>query len=305
MKILIVEDNPFDADLTSRKIKEKISRCMVDVAATLKDAEKLIGNHYEIALLDYKLPDGFGIDIIPSLINFDEQTVIIMLTGSGNEEGAVAALQAGADDYMVKKEGYLDSVADKVFYHLGKTAAEKSRKVKTVRVLYVEHQQADIDLTLLHFKRYAPNFKFTVVTRGSVAIKKLSENKATEPFDVLLMDYKLPGLNSIEVTKVIRQELKLDIPIVIITGQGSDEIAIQALRLGANEYLVKRENYLYRLPSLLMGAYQKVELNRQSKIISESEEMFRSIFEKHAAIQLIFEPESGQIFSTNPAASAF
>lgn len=305
MKILIVEDNPFDADLTSRKIKEKISGCAVDVATTLKEAEKLIDNHYDIALLDYQLPDGFGIDIIPSLIHFDEQTVIIMLTGSGNEEVAVAALQAGADDYMVKKEGYLDRVADKVFYHLGKTVAEKSRRVKTVWVLYVEHQQSDIDLTLLHFKRYAPNFNFTMVARGSEAIKKLSENKATEPFDVLLMDYKLPGLDALEVTKIVRQELKIDIAIVIITGQGSDEIAIQALKLGANEYLVKRENYLYRLPSLLMGAYQKVELNRQSKIISESEEMFRGIFENHAAIKLIVNPKDGKILKANKTAANF
>ncbi len=78
-------------------------------------------------------------------------------------------------------------------------------------------------------------------------------------------------MNALELLKEIRQVRELDIPIIIVTGQGSEEVAVQALNLAANEYLVKRDNYLMRLPSIIRSAYQHAELQRKQAKLAESE----------------------------------
>jgi PAS domain S-box-containing protein len=93
------------------------------------------------------------------------------------------------------------------------------------------------------------------------------------------MDYRLPGMTALEIIKEIRLERKLDIPIIIVTGHGNEEVAVQALKVGASDYLVKRENYLTRLPSLISGAYEHCELKRKQKALKESEAKYRLLAE--------------------------
>ena len=61
--------------------------------------------------------------------------------------------------------------------------------------------------------------------------------KCNEPgecnFDLLLVDFRLPEMNALEIVKIVRQEYQSEIPIIIVTGEGNEETAIQALKLGA------------------------------------------------------------------------
>src|SRR5271157_5106609 len=58
------------------------------------------------------------------------------------------------------------------------------------------------------------------------------------PFDLVLTDLKLPGLNGLELTERLHGA-KPKLPIIIMTAHGTTETAIQATRLGAYEYLIK------------------------------------------------------------------
>ena len=57
--------------------------------------------------LSMKLPDGNGLDLLIEIRETGKNMAIIMLTGSGNEETAVAAFKAGANDYLVKQDEYI------------------------------------------------------------------------------------------------------------------------------------------------------------------------------------------------------
>lgn len=280
MKILILEDNKFDSDLTFRKISDEIKESNIDIVTSIEDAKKLFNKKYDVALLDMKLPDGFGTDILFELRETNPKMLIIMLTGSGDEEVAVSALKSGADDYLIKRDAYLDNLVEVLVYNLEHKTETEKHAGKKINVLYLEHHTTDIDLTLYHFKRYAPQFHIHPLASGEEVLDILSkENDELYKYDILLMDYKLPGLNGLDIIKIIRQERKLEIPIVIVTGQGNEEVAIQALKLGANEYLVKRENYLNRLPSLMRSAYQRLQLERQKQKLYESETRYRLLAE--------------------------
>jgi len=125
MKILILEDNKFDSDLAKRHILKNIQDCQIDIAASIEEANKYINSDYDLALLDIKLPDGFGTDFLINLRKVNKEITIMMLSGSGDEEFIVTALKSGADDYIVKKEGYLLNLHKIILYNLSKKRKKK------------------------------------------------------------------------------------------------------------------------------------------------------------------------------------
>ncbi|HDR50517.1 MAG TPA: response regulator, partial [Mariniphaga anaerophila] len=227
-------------------------------------------------------PDGNGLDILFEIRQAEADMAVIMLTGSGDEEVAVAALKAGADDYMVKKPGYAAKISQAIEFAIENHKQFKKWKLNKISVLYIEHNAADVDFTRRWLTRYAPYIRIENVPNGEEAFKILPENQELPEkwkYQVILIDYRLPGMNALEIIKEIRQERKLDIPIIIVTGQGNEEVAVQALKVGANEYLVKRENYLTRLPSLITSAFQYCMLERKQKELSLSEAKYRLLAE--------------------------
>ncbi|WP_319589445.1 response regulator [uncultured Draconibacterium sp.] len=284
MRFLLLEDNASDADLTSRVLKKSWPECVIEHVYSIQDARKILNrdSNFDVALLDMQLPDGNGMDILMEIRQKKLDIAIAMLTGSGDEEVATAALKAGADDYTVKKPGYTDKVPQSVKFALENHQHFKERESGIIHVLYIEHDLTDVDLTQRHLARYAPYIKITNVPNGEKALELLSVSSIpneNRDYQVVLMDYRLLGMNALELIKEIRQEQKLNIPILIVTGHGNEEVAVQALKVGASDYLVKRENYLTRLPSLITGAYQNCELQRKQKALTESEAKYRLLAE--------------------------
>lgn len=101
MRLLIVEDNARLATLMARLLGE--AGHAVDVAATLDEAHEAIALIvYDVVVLDLSLPDGDGRDIINVLRRRKMNTLVIVVTARGDLVSRVQALNAGADDYIVK-----------------------------------------------------------------------------------------------------------------------------------------------------------------------------------------------------------
>ncbi|MBW8332155.1 MAG: response regulator [Prolixibacteraceae bacterium] len=280
MRILLLEDSPTDADLTQRSLTKSIPGCVMLIASTLKDARSLIKNEegFDVALLDMALPDGNGQELLVEIRRAGIDMAVVMLTGSGNEEVAVAALKAGADDYVIKRQGYISHLSMTIHFAIESYKHNKQSRTDQLKLLYIEHNNTDLDLTLRHLRQYSPNIVVETAVTAEAALLILP-HEAPCNYQVILMDYRLPGLNALEFIKIIRQERNLDIPLILVSGQGNEDIAVQALKLGASEYLVKRENYLFRLPTLITSVYQHYELMRSQRALKESEAKYRLIAE--------------------------
>ena len=87
--------------------------------------------------------------------------------------------------------------------------------------------------------------------------------------DVLLLDYRLPGASATDVLKELCQVRGLDLPIILVTGQGDEEIARQSLKLGAADYVVKSAGYLQRLPTVIENVWLRAESNRRERVLLE------------------------------------
>ncbi len=281
MRILLLEDNLTDSELTQRSLTNSIPDCVIRIASTLKDARNLLksGETFDVALLDMALPDGNGQELLAEIRLSGGDMAVVMLTGYGNEEVAVAALKAGADDYVLKRQGYFSQLAKTIHFAVENYKYNKQLRTDVLKLLYIEHNTSDIDLTLRHLRQYSPNIVVETVVTAEEALLILPKDDTLRNYQVILMDYRLPGLNALEFIKIIRQERKSDIPIILVSGQGNDDVAVQALKLGASEYLVKRENYMFRLPTLITAAYQHYELKRSQKALKESEAKYRLIAE--------------------------
>ena len=299
MKILYLEDNTSDADLTIRKLTQTFPNCQINHTVTLLEARKIIKKYksFDLALIDMHLPDGNGLELLVDLRLKHKSCAIIVLTGSGDEESAVAALKAGADDYLTKKTGYLENLPTSISLAIKNCKNNLKVTNQEISVLYVEHNQSDIELTKRHFNTYAPNFKITSVTTGEEALNKLplTQVKACE-YCIILIDYRLIGISALEFVKIIRQERKLKVAIVIVTGQGNEEIAIKALRLGVDEYLVKRPNYLFRLPSLLTGAFQYHQLENNQLALEKSEALYKLLVNNSSDVIFILDLDLNYTF---------
>ena len=277
-----MEDNPLDADLTSRELARHALNYHVDVASTLKEAHSHLveDTPYDLILLDLRLPDGSGLDLLGDIRDRALPLATVVLTGSGDEEAAVAALKAGADDYLVKRGDYLTRLPLALETALNRFRAEAARTSRPLRVLYAEHNAADIDLTRRHLVRHAPHIHLEVVNTGHEVLQRFpTASPESRPCDVILLDYRLPRLDALELLKVLRQERGLDLPIVLVTGHGDEEIAIRAWRLGATDYLVKNTGYLFKLPVIVENAYHRVQLEREQNALRQSEERYRRLAE--------------------------
>jgi len=294
-KYLLLEDNESDIDLISREIYKKWPNTDLVITKRIADARAAILNHskFDAALFDIRLPDGNGLDLLHELRNQNNDLPIIILTGTGPEEIAISALKAGANDYIAKTPGFQSLVPSQLKFTLDHT----NNRRQNLSVIYVEHHKADVDLTRYHLKKHAPHIQLTNVSTGDDLLKFLPNNGTTVcDFDVLLLDYRLPGLNALELSKKIRQERNLSIAIVIITGQGDEYTAVEALKLGVDDYIIKRENYLLRLPSVLMSAYRRREIDRQQQNLKKSELKYRLLADFASDWEYWINPEGEYVY---------
>jgi two-component system OmpR family response regulator len=106
--VLLVEDDHDLAALVAETIRRSGNGIAVTHAADLASAERIAGTRtWSLAVLDHKLPDGSGLDLLECLRAADPDLPVLMMTGEGSERIAVEAFRRGASDYVVKGEGTL------------------------------------------------------------------------------------------------------------------------------------------------------------------------------------------------------
>jgi DNA-binding response OmpR family regulator len=101
MRILIVDDDDLTLSAYSKILTSE--GYVVSLAGSLKQALAELNKHYpDIVLLDIKLPDGSGLELIPELKKNTQVKKIIIVSGFSKEKASAIALSLGATDYMTK-----------------------------------------------------------------------------------------------------------------------------------------------------------------------------------------------------------
>jgi diguanylate cyclase (GGDEF)-like protein len=117
---------------------------------------------------------------------------------------------------------------------------------ESVRILLVEDNIDQRDLTLRAFQKKDPDLKITPVGTGPACLEALQNGR----FDVVILDYSLPMMNGIEVLSEIQAQ-GYTVPVIMVTGQGDEKIAVEAMKRGACDYIIKSQNYHQTLPPVV------------------------------------------------------
>jgi signal transduction histidine kinase len=137
MRVLLVEDNEDDALL----IRETLSETTVEIerAECLATAlEHLAKERFDAVLLDLSLPDAQGLDTIGRVLGQSPAVPIVVLTGLNDEEAAVKAVEAGAQDYLIKGQVDGQLLTRALRYAIQRHRAEERLKERNRELLVLK-----------------------------------------------------------------------------------------------------------------------------------------------------------------------
>jgi PAS domain S-box-containing protein len=173
---------------------------------------------------------------------------------------------------------------------------------KRLSILIVEDSERDMELIIRQFQKANYEIIYERVETADqmmAAVEKLSWN-------LVIADYSLPAFNAPSALAIL-QKSGLDIPFIVVSGTIGEETAVQIMKAGAHDYIMK--DSLSRLvPAIereLKDAESRVKRRRAEEELHESETLFRKLFENHAAVKLILDPDTGNIIDANKAAAVF
>ena len=107
----------------------------------------------------------------------------------------------------------------------------------------------------------------------------------SRPYDVIVSDYQMPGMNGIELLKALRARGDLT-PFILFTGKGREEVAIEALNNGADLYLQKGGDPRVQFGELKNAIVQLVQRKKAERQVAQSEQKYRDLVEGAGSIIL-------------------
>jgi CheY-like chemotaxis protein len=130
-------------------------------------------------------------------------------------------------------------------------------EAKPIRILLVEDNRDFAHLVELFLRKHEKE-QFEIVWREN-GHDALTEASSGGPFDLILMDYFLPGQNGIEVTRSL-QQAGVTIPVVFLTVNKDFDLAVEVMKLGVEDYLVKEEISTPVLPRTILNVIERKKL---------------------------------------------
>ena len=105
-----------------------------------------------------------------------------------------------------------------------------------IRVLHVDDDEYQLSMTRDLIRTFDPGIEIESLSNPLEALERLRDKS----YDCIIVDFKMPNMDGVELSRNIRKENS--IPIILYTGQGSEEVAEEAFTVGINDYFRKETN---------------------------------------------------------------
>ncbi len=161
-----------------------------------------------------------------------------------------------------------------------------------LRALLVEDSADDAKLLLRELKRSG----FTVTHQRVDTAVALREALRSQVWDIVLSDWTMPGFNGLEALAIVRAS-GLDRPFILVSGTIGEDIAVDAMRAGANDYFLKSQ--LTRLGPAVNRELREAT-SRQARRASDEQVRLLSHAVLQAPVTIIITDTAGRIEYTNP-----
>ncbi len=279
--ISILDDSPEDRAAIRRYLTEEQSGyCFLEYELVSEATEALGLAPPDCLLLDYSLAGSNGLEVLEQLTGGTgiAPFAIVMLTGRGSEAVAVQALKRGALDYLVKGSYTPDQLRQTVADAIAKFAnrpvierrkAERERAHRAIQnsgpgherlILIVDDSPEDRTAVRRALNQgTGPSYRYLEEGTGSEALALCR----SAGLDCLILDYSLPDLDGLEFLDELTGGTGITpFPVIMLTGRGDEGVAVQALKRGAADYLVKGRLTSELLHTMVEQAIQRVGARR-------------------------------------------
>ncbi|MCM4156435.1 HAMP domain-containing protein [Gramella sp. AN32] len=249
-EILIIEDD--EATLKAIKSILKNKEVKISTATTGKVAlQKLKSKSFDCIILDLKLPDITGFELLEKLKSRQkaDHIPVVVYTGKELTKKENVELNKFTDSILIKGASSPELLLDEVSLYIHFNEIKLSPKQKKIisdlhdpkhvlknrKVLIVDDDERNS--YALSKALSDSGMKVIVANNGKVAIEKLEEDK---DIDIVLMDVMMPIMNGYEATTKIRKYATYKkLPIISLTAKAMPEDKAKSLEAGANDYLTK------------------------------------------------------------------
>jgi DNA-binding response OmpR family regulator len=112
--------------------------------------------------------------------------------------------------------------------------------------------------------------RFTIFSceTGDEAIEALTRSR----YDIIILDHKMPGKTGLNVLQWLHEQ-KVNTPVIMLTGAGSENIAVESMKLGAYDYIRKDQFDKYHFPIIVNAVYERYLFNeeREHRVVDAKE----------------------------------
>jgi PAS domain S-box-containing protein len=169
--------------------------------------------------------------------------------------------------------------------------------MKKAKILYLEDNDLDVQLIKSYLDNAQIQYSLTHVNNRDEFINTLKD----VAFDIILADYSLPTINGMEALAIVREMDKM-IPFILISGTLGEEVAIESLKSGATDYVLKQN--LKRFVAAFKRALEETKKQRKLKQTEESlafEKYLMSTFMDNIPDAIFFKDSENRFLRINKA----
>ena len=129
-----------------------------------------------------------------------------------------------------------------------------------IRILYVDDYPLDRELVRDALEKEQGGFQVVEAASRADFEARLAEGG----YDLVLSDFNILGFEGLQVLDAVRAK-DPRVPVVIVTGTGSEEVAVEAIKRGASDYVIKTPKHIRHLPLTIHAALDKKRLEEEKE----------------------------------------
>jgi len=167
---------------------------------------------------------------------------------------------------------------------------------KDIPILYIDDNPMDLALVKDSLEREHEGFHLTPASSK----KEFEEKLGSGSYDLVLTDFNIQGFEGLDVIKMVKEKDPA-IPVIIVTGTGSETVAVESMKQGASDYIIKTPAHIKKLPQTIHRVLRQKETE---KILSEKEELMSRLMDT-IPIPVFYKDQDGLYLGVNRAFEVF
>jgi two-component system, chemotaxis family, response regulator Rcp1 len=300
-EILLVDDNPADTDLTSEVLSRNGCPSHIHAVVNGADAIALLRREGKYAnaifpdfmILDLNLPKKDGRAVLAE-VKADpvlRKIPIAIFSTSEARQDIVRSYELGANCYVSKPGNLRDFISAVTsigeFWFGTSTARRGTMNIDGpmnnghTHVLLIEDNPGDADLVRLRLIEGDSGVNVSSVNRLADGLASM----AKEPPSVVLLDLNLPDSHGADTFRKVLEQAP-GVPVVILSGQDDEVLAMKALHQGVQDYLVKGDITSNHLERAMRYAIERQALIRSLEMSRQQQLEFKNQFLSHVSHEL-------------------